>query len=58
MAINPRDIRQQVQREETNEAFDVAESIENPRIAPRVIPVIIMLIIGLTLLAILFFLQR
>jgi hypothetical protein len=58
MSVDPQQLESAVQRERTNETFAVKEPIENPRIAPRLIPVIVIVLIGLAIIAALFFLPR
>jgi hypothetical protein len=58
MSVGQQQLQSAVQRERTEEAFSVKEPIENPRIAPRLIPVIVTVLIGLAIIAVLFFLPR
>jgi hypothetical protein len=50
MSVDQRSVREArdaVRREQTDEAFKVAEPIENPRVGPRVIPVVIAVVVGI-----------
>jgi hypothetical protein len=58
MSADQQHIERAVRKERTNEAFAVAEPVQNPRIAPRVIPVIVAVLIGLAIIALLFFFPR
>jgi hypothetical protein len=58
MSSDPRQLEQTARRERTDEAFQVTEPIRNPWTAPRVFPVIIAVLIGLIVIALLFFLPR
>jgi hypothetical protein len=58
MSVEPQQMERAVRQERTNDAFSVAEPVQNPRIAPRVIPVIVAVLIGVAIIAILFFFPR
>ena len=58
MSVDPQQIDRAVRKERTNDAFSVAEPVQNPRIAPRVIPVIVAVLIGVAIIALLFLFPR
>jgi hypothetical protein len=45
-------------RHRTDEAFAVSAPAQNPRIAPRLIPVVVTILIGVVILALLYFFPR
>jgi hypothetical protein len=49
MSVDQRSVRESreaVRREQTDDAFKVAEPIQNSRVGPRVIPVVIVVAVG------------
>jgi hypothetical protein len=54
MSVDPRGFDHSTLRNQTDEAFEIAEPVQNPRIASRTIAVIVAILIGLALLAVLF----
>ena len=54
MSMDRQELVNRVERERTDEAFEVAESARDPRIGPRVIPLIIAILIGVVLLVMFF----
>ncbi len=50
MSVDRQDVVNLIERERTDEAFEVAEPARDPRIGPRVIPIIIVILIGVVLL--------
>jgi hypothetical protein len=55
MSAEPQQRQRAVRQERTDEAFAIEEPIHNPRIGPRVIPIIVTAIIGIVIIALLFF---
>jgi hypothetical protein len=55
MSVNPREPNQATRRERTDDAFEVKEPAQNPRIGPRLIPVVVTILVGVVILLILYF---
>jgi hypothetical protein len=50
MSVDQRSVREgreAVRREQTDEAFKVAEPLQSPHVGPRVIPVVIAIAVGI-----------
>jgi hypothetical protein len=58
MVSERQDAATEMQRARTEQAFQIKEPLQNPRIAPRVIPLIITLLIAVIIIAALYFLPR
>ena len=50
MSADRQEVVNRVERERTDEAFEVTETARNPRIGPRVIPIVIVILIFVVLL--------
>jgi hypothetical protein len=54
MSLDRQELTNRVERERTDEAFEVAGPARDPRIGPRVIPLIIAILIAVVLLVMFF----
>ena len=54
MSMDRQEVINRVERERTDEAFEVAGPARDPRIGPRVIPLIIAILIAVALLVMFF----
>jgi hypothetical protein len=54
MPADPEERLNELERARTNEAFEVAEPVQHPRIGPRAIPIIVTVAIGILLIGLIF----
>lgn len=54
MSVNQQELHNRVERARTDEALQVGEPLQNPRVSARIVPFVIALLVGIALIAAIF----